>query len=94
MRISTLTTVGFLLVGLAACNNPKPAETAPPTAEAITAPEVVPPTNEVTTPPDATNTVTDPAAANAVDAPPVDAPRAGEDRRAPAVSGEAAPEAK
>jgi hypothetical protein len=93
MRISTLTTVGILLVGLAACNNPKPAETTPPTAEAITAPEVVPPTNEVVTPPDATNTVTDPAATNAVAAP-VDAPRAGEDRRAPAVSGEAAPEAK
>jgi hypothetical protein len=96
MHIKTLTAMSVLLVGIAACNNPKPADPAvtTPAAEAPTTPtEAVATTNAVDATMEASNAVAEPAASNGVEET-TDDPRGLPDRRGTDAAVEGATEAK
>jgi hypothetical protein len=83
MRIKILTAMSILLIGVAACNNAKPADPAVTTpATEVTTPsaDTAVATNAVETTMEPSNAITEPAATNEVAAP-TDEPRANEDRR-------------
>ena len=82
MHTKTLTAIGVLLVGVAACNNPKPAGpvVTTPAAETTVVPESAMPGNEVNTTLEPTNSVAEPAAGG-VRGGPSDEPRGTPDRR-------------
>lgn len=91
MRINTLAAIAILLVGTAACDNPKPADPAMPAPETGIVPESAAPTNAVMEVPVPANTVEAPAGANnavvsgnvpppTAPPPPKDEPRGGIDR--------------
>jgi hypothetical protein len=84
MHIKTLTTMSILLIGIAACNNPKPADPAvsAPAADTTTpASDTTMPTNTVDTMTVPSNVITETAPP-----PPADQPRGLPDRRSDAPS--------
>jgi hypothetical protein len=64
MRITTLSAIAILFLGVAACNNPAPADT----TTSVPAAEVTAPENAVMPVPETANAVVDPAAAAASNA--------------------------
>jgi hypothetical protein len=85
MNIKTLTAISVLLIGVAACNNPKaadPASTSPAVDATIPPTDPAAATNAVEAPVEASNAVTEPTSP-----PPQDEPRGNEDRRSGTTTG-------